>query len=64
MNASGDAKGFLIDGFPRNQDNLDGWQKEMGDKVRSQKKQIPFNFELLSFEMFFFYALEAWYKTR
>ncbi|XP_037091998.1 UMP-CMP kinase-like [Pollicipes pollicipes] len=24
---------FLIDGFPRNQDNLDGWEKEMGDKT-------------------------------
>lgn len=24
---------FLIDGFPRNQDNLDGWARQMGDKV-------------------------------
>lgn len=24
---------FLIDGFPRNKDNLDGWQREMGDKT-------------------------------
>ena len=24
---------FLIDGFPRNQDNLEGWEREMGDKV-------------------------------
>ncbi|XP_042209845.1 UMP-CMP kinase 1-like isoform X2 [Homarus americanus] len=24
---------FLIDGFPRNQDNLEGWNKQMGDKV-------------------------------
>eukprot|EP00382_Lankesteria_abbotti_P005129 CAMPEP_0113847754 /NCGR_PEP_ID=MMETSP0372-20130328/2059_1 /TAXON_ID=340204 /ORGANISM="Lankesteria abbotti" /LENGTH=183 /DNA_ID=CAMNT_0000817085 /DNA_START=53 /DNA_END=601 /DNA_ORIENTATION=+ /assembly_acc=CAM_ASM_000359 len=24
---------FLIDGFPRNQDNLDGWMKFMGDTV-------------------------------
>lgn len=24
---------FLIDGFPRNQDNFDGWQKVMADKV-------------------------------
>ena len=24
---------FLIDGFPRNKDNLDGWEKEMGAKV-------------------------------
>lgn len=23
---------FLIDGFPRNQDNLDGWMKQMGEK--------------------------------
>lgn len=31
--AAGDSKGFLIDGFPRNQDNLDGWEKQMGNKV-------------------------------
>lgn len=24
---------FLIDGFPRNQDNLDGWVERMSDKV-------------------------------
>jgi UMP-CMP kinase len=24
---------FLIDGFPRNQDNLDGWTKQMGEKT-------------------------------
>ncbi|KAI6195754.1 Like-Sm ribonucleoprotein and Adenylate kinase domain containing protein [Aphelenchoides besseyi] len=34
MLAAGDAPGFLIDGFPRNQDNLDGWKKEMDGKVR------------------------------
>uniref|UniRef100_A0A1B6D2J4 UMP-CMP kinase n=1 Tax=Clastoptera arizonana TaxID=38151 RepID=A0A1B6D2J4_9HEMI len=28
-----DRRKFLIDGFPRNQDNLDGWEKEMADKV-------------------------------
>jgi len=27
------ASKFLIDGFPRNQDNLDGWEREMADKV-------------------------------
>ncbi|KAK0183338.1 hypothetical protein PV327_001389 [Microctonus hyperodae] len=26
-------KRFLIDGFPRNQDNLDGWSKTMSDKA-------------------------------
>ena len=25
---------FLIDGFPRNQDNYDGWTAVMGDSVR------------------------------
>ena len=25
-------KKFLIDGFPRNEDNLDGWEKMMNDK--------------------------------
>ena len=24
---------FLIDGFPRNKDNLDGWSRQMGDKT-------------------------------
>jgi UMP-CMP kinase len=24
---------FLLDGFPRNKDNVDGWHKTMGDKV-------------------------------
>ncbi|XP_055853342.1 UMP-CMP kinase-like [Episyrphus balteatus] len=27
---------FLIDGFPRNQDNLDGWNNKMSDKVDFQ----------------------------
>ncbi|XP_036319599.1 uncharacterized protein LOC118734019 [Rhagoletis pomonella] len=27
---------FLIDGFPRNQDNFDGWTRQMGDKVGFQ----------------------------
>ncbi len=24
---------FLIDGFPRNEDNLKGWEKEVGDSI-------------------------------
>jgi len=28
-----DSNKFLIDGFPRNKDNVDGWEKEMGDRV-------------------------------
>ncbi|XP_022087758.1 UMP-CMP kinase-like isoform X1 [Acanthaster planci] len=32
MNASSVQK-FLIDGFPRNEDNLSGWQKTMDDKT-------------------------------
>merc|ERR1712038_1286736 len=27
---------FLIDGFPRNEDNLEGWNKAMGDKVNQK----------------------------
>uniref|UniRef100_A0A1A9VDZ1 UMP-CMP kinase n=1 Tax=Glossina austeni TaxID=7395 RepID=A0A1A9VDZ1_GLOAU len=27
---------FLVDGFPRNQDNLDGWNRQMSDKVDFQ----------------------------
>ena len=27
---------FLIDGFPRNKDNVDGWQKSMDGKVNIQ----------------------------
>ena len=30
-------KMFLIDGFPRNQDNYEGWQKVMGELV-----EVPF----------------------
>lgn len=32
MNNS-DKDSFLIDGFPRNQDNLDGWNRRMAEKV-------------------------------
>ena len=28
------SKYFLIDGFPRSQNNLDGWQREMSHKVK------------------------------
>ncbi|KAL3105921.1 hypothetical protein niasHT_024978 [Heterodera trifolii] len=28
------AAGFLVDGFPRNKDNFDGWQREMGTKAK------------------------------
>jgi len=27
------SKRFLIDGFPRNQDNFDGWERVLGDSV-------------------------------
>ncbi len=30
-------KRFLIDGFPRNQDNYDGWTRVLGDSV-----EVPF----------------------
>ena len=32
MNESGKDT-FLIDGFPRNKDNLDGWNRQMGSKT-------------------------------
>uniref|UniRef100_A0A1L8EE30 UMP-CMP kinase n=1 Tax=Haematobia irritans TaxID=7368 RepID=A0A1L8EE30_HAEIR len=35
MKKSGKNK-FLIDGFPRNQDNLEGWNRQMSDKVDFQ----------------------------
>lgn len=35
MTKSGNNK-FLIDGFPRNQDNLDGWTRQMSEKVDFQ----------------------------
>lgn len=35
MNASG-KNHFLIDGFPRNKDNVDGWEKSMSGKVEIQ----------------------------
>jgi len=28
---------FLIDGFPRNEDNLTGWNKQMGEKVNVRR---------------------------
>lgn len=28
-----DKNDFLIDGFPRNEDNLQGWNTAMGDKA-------------------------------
>uniref|UniRef100_T1E8G0 Putative ump-cmp kinase family n=1 Tax=Anopheles aquasalis TaxID=42839 RepID=T1E8G0_ANOAQ len=39
MNKTQEASGndrFLIDGFPRNEDNLQGWTKKMADKVELQ----------------------------
>uniref|UniRef100_A0A914X6F3 UMP-CMP kinase n=1 Tax=Plectus sambesii TaxID=2011161 RepID=A0A914X6F3_9BILA len=36
MIASGGAPGFLVDGFPRNEDNLSGWDREMGPKTNLQ----------------------------
>ena len=34
MVAAGDSvKGFLVDGFPRNEDNLKGWERTMNDKA-------------------------------
>lgn len=33
MNESGNDK-FLIDGFPRNKNNLDGWQAKLKDKAK------------------------------
>lgn len=35
MKNSGKSR-FLIDGFPRNQDNLDGWNRQMSDKTEMQ----------------------------
>jgi UMP-CMP kinase len=35
MNKS-DKKNFLIDGFPRNKENIDEWQKSINDKVNIQ----------------------------
>jgi len=32
MKNSGE-KNFLMDGFPRNKENIDGWQKLIGDRV-------------------------------
>lgn len=33
MSRSTDKNKFLIDGFPRNEDNLTGWIREVGDQV-------------------------------
>lgn len=39
MAASGRTK-FLIDGFPRNWDNLQGWEAEMKGKVRRASREV------------------------
>ncbi|CAP25831.1 Protein CBG05336 [Caenorhabditis briggsae] len=36
MNLHKTANGFLVDGFPRNADNLSGWSKQMSGKVHEQ----------------------------
>ena len=36
MRADARRDSFLIDGFPRNKDNLDGWTRQMGEKVDLQ----------------------------
>ena len=36
---------FLIDGFPRNTDNLEGWNREM-DEVATVRKVFFFNCNL------------------
>ena len=33
MESSGKSK-FLVDGFPRNEDNYTGWEKYMGDRSK------------------------------
>jgi UMP-CMP kinase len=40
---------FLVDGFPRNRDNLDGWSRIMG----SINKPTPNNFAVVPFVLFF-----------
>jgi UMP-CMP kinase len=35
MNESGKTN-FLIDGFPRNQENLDGWNSSLAEKVSTE----------------------------
>lgn len=37
MTEKGSAKPYLIDGFPRNQENVDDWGKIVGDSV-----DVPF----------------------
>lgn len=34
MNASSSAKAFLIDGFPRNKNNVEGWERMMISKAK------------------------------
>uniref|UniRef100_A0A0R3RYX5 UMP-CMP kinase n=1 Tax=Elaeophora elaphi TaxID=1147741 RepID=A0A0R3RYX5_9BILA len=34
MNDSSSAKAFLVDGFPRNQDNIEGWERMMTSKAK------------------------------
>mmetsp|Transcript_27740 Transcript_27740/g.28894 ORF Transcript_27740/g.28894 Transcript_27740/m.28894 type:complete len:118 (-) Transcript_27740:126-479(-) len=34
MESSGKDNLFLIDGYPRNKDNIDGWNEVLGDKAK------------------------------
>ena len=34
MEAAGWSRTFLIDGFPRNQDNVEGWHEVIGDDAQ------------------------------
>ena len=38
-----EGKKFLIDGFPRNEDNLDGWEKQMTEDKCEVKFVLFFN---------------------
>jgi UMP-CMP kinase len=52
---------FLIDGFPRNKDNVDGWQKAMDGKVNIQcvlffdcNEQVRVHFQKIYIVVLFF----------
>ncbi len=60
---------FLIDGFPRNKDNLEGWNRQMGSKADVKgvlffecDNDVNQNFFLLIFFSNYFYFHESSFK--
>jgi len=63
------ASKFLIDGFPRNQDNLEGWERAVGDEANlllvlffdcTEDVSLPFNCVYLLTAFLYIYSYIYW----